>query len=73
MPKLSKTINKQGTDYPYRVTISHEDLAKGMEKIAKDIHYSNFKSEVEAKMGSERERIYHEVWHKLLKLEKERR
>jgi hypothetical protein len=72
MPELSGTIKGQGSDYPYRATISHEDFAKGMEKIVKSIHYDNFKSEIEAKMGSKRETIYHEVWHSLLKLEKER-
>lgn len=73
MPALSKTTNKEGTDYPYRATISHEDFAKGMEKIVKTIHYSNFKTEVEATMGSKRETIYHEVWHTLLRLERERK
>ena len=72
MPDLSKTIKGQGSDYPFRATISHEDFAKGMEKIVKAIHYSNFKAEVEAKMGSKREAIYHEVWRILLELEKER-
>jgi hypothetical protein len=43
-----------------------------MEKIVKSIHYGNFKTEVETKMGSKRETIYHEVWSSLLKLEKER-
>ena len=70
MPELSETIKGQGTDYPHRATISHEDFAKGMEKIVKDIHYGNFKAEVEAKMGSKRESIYLEVWSTLLKLQK---
>ena len=72
MPELSKTMNRQGTDYPYRATISHEDFAKGMEKIVKSIHYGNFKTEVEAKMGSKREAIYHGVWSILLKLQREK-
>ena len=72
MPELSDTIAGGGTDYPYRATISYEDFAKGMEKIVKDIRYSNFKAEVEAKMGSKRESIYLEVWRTLLKLEKEK-
>jgi len=72
MPELSDTIAGGSTDYPYRATISHEDFAKGMEKIVKAIHYDNFKTEVEAKMGSKRATIYHEVWSSLLELEKER-
>ena len=70
MPELSEAIKGQGSDYPYRATISHEDFARGMEKIVKDIHYGNFKAEVEAKMGSKRESIYLEVWSTLLKLQK---
>ena len=72
MPELSETIKGQGSDYPCRATISHEDFAKGMVKIVKAIQYDNFKTEVETKMGSKREAIYHEVWSSLLKLEKER-
>ena len=72
MPQLSETTQGKGTDYPYRATISHEDFAKGMETIVRSIHYGNFKAEVEAKMGSKRETIYHEIWRTLLKLEKER-
>ena len=72
MPELSETISSQGTDYPCRATISHEDFAKGMEKIVKDIHYSNFKAEVEAKMGSKRELIYLEVWSTLRKLQRKK-
>ena len=70
MPELSETVMNQGTDYPCRATISHHDFSKGMEKIVKDIHYGNFKSEVEVKMGSKRESIYLEVWSTLLKLQK---
>lgn len=72
MPELSGTIKGQGSDYPFRATISHEDFAKGMVKIVKAIRYSNFKSEIGAKMESKREAIYHEVWSSLLKLQKER-
>ena len=72
MPKLSETIKGRGTDYPSRATISHEDFGRGMVKIVKEIRYSNFKSEIEAKMGGKREAIYHEVWSILLKLQREK-
>jgi hypothetical protein len=71
MPELTAATGG-GTDYPYRATISHEDFAEGMEKIVKDIHYGNFKDEVEAKMGSKRELIYLEVWSVLRKLQREK-
>ncbi len=72
MPELSGTTSSRGTDYSYRTTISHEDFARGMEKIVKDIHYSNFKAEVEARMGRQRELIYLVVWNTLRKLQRKK-
>ena len=69
MPELSKTIKGQGTDYPYRATISHEEFARGIAKLIKDIRYTNFKNEVLRKMGNQREQTYSKVWHTLQELE----
>lgn len=71
LPKLSVTISKGGTDYPFRATISHAAFARGLAKIGNDVHYENFKSEVARKMGSKREAVYHKVWNALMELEKE--
>ncbi len=70
MPELTATATGRGTDYPYRATISHEDFARGITKLAKDIHYSNFKNEINKKMGYEREQVYHDVWSVLQKLQR---
>jgi len=69
MPQLSETTTSGGTDYPYRATISHEEFARGIAKLIKDIRYTNFKNEVLRKMGSQREQTYSKVWHTLQELE----
>lgn len=70
MPELSDMVSGAGTDYPYRATISHTDFARGLEQLAGEIHYSNFKSTVATEMGLERAHIYSNVWLNLHELEK---
>jgi hypothetical protein len=69
MPELSGTVMGQGTDYPYRATISHDNFTRGMVKLMRDIRYSNFKNEALKKMGGKREEVYSKVWHDLQDLE----
>ncbi|MBZ5553243.1 MAG: hypothetical protein LAO21_11025 [Acidobacteriia bacterium] len=71
LPNLSATIVTKKGDYPYRATISHEDFAEGLARLGRDIHYGNFKNEVEKEMGATRERTYEEVWSLLRELEEE--
>lgn len=71
MPDLGATVAGGGTDYPFRATISHAAFAAGLAELAKDIDYTNFKSEVGRQMGYERAHVYGDVWHSLLKLEDE--
>lgn len=70
MPGLSDIAAHAGTDYPYRATIGHEDFASGLAEMARDIHYSNFKSEVAKTAGYERENLYSKVWDVVQGLEK---
>ncbi|MBZ5536317.1 MAG: hypothetical protein LAO31_10215 [Acidobacteriia bacterium] len=67
---LRSIVTKKG-DYPYRATVSHDDFAKGLARMARDIHYGNFKNEVEKEMGAQRERTYEEIWSLLRELEEE--
>jgi hypothetical protein len=71
MPDLSETISGAGTDYLYRATIGHESFSRGIAKMAKEIHYDNFKNEIGKAMGKKRESIYLEIWETLLKLQKQ--
>ena len=69
LPELSATIATPEADYPYRATIAHADLARGVEKMVRDIDYHNFKSEVGRRLGGAREHAYHDVWDALYGLE----
>jgi len=69
MPELSETVTGQGTDYPYRATISHEKFTSGMVKLMRDIRHSNFKNEVSKKMGGKREKVYSKACNDLRALE----
>ncbi len=65
LPTLSKTIGHAGTDYPWRATVSHEDFAQALGKIAQNIDYDNFKNEVARRQGKTRSHRYSRVWHAL--------
>jgi len=69
LPDLSETLEKAGTDYPYRATVSHAAFAEAMAKMAKGIDYSNFKDEVASQQGMQRAHVYGRVWECLINLE----
>ena len=71
MPQLSPTVTGEGTDYPFRATISHDDFAFGLAKVAHDITYDNFKNEIAKRQGVKREAAYHKVWDALHAMEDE--
>src|SRR4051812_29928635 len=68
MPTLAPTTTSTHTDYRFRATISHEAYALGLAEIARDIHYSNFKSEV-GRVDPTRAHVYARVWEVLWKLQ----
>jgi hypothetical protein len=70
IPTLDEILEGKGTDYKYRAKVSREDMAEAMQKIVKDIDYSNFKDSVAKKQGYKRASIYGEVWSDLMKLQK---
>lgn len=73
LPEAGEIIKGAGTDYPYRIRVSHNDWAQALSKIAMDIHYSNFKSAVYGEQGSARASTYGKVWgvlHELQESEK---
>lgn len=69
IPSLGPTVADAGSDYKYRAVASRTELASAAQQMIADIDYSNFKSSVAKKQGSKREKIYHELWHSLYKLE----
>ena len=69
MPELSATIATPRADYKFRAAISHADFARGLARLAEDIHYDNFKSAVGKTQGYQREHVYHGVWSAAMQLE----
>lgn len=72
LPDLSPSwIDIEGIrDYPYRAWCTAEQWGAALAKLAVDIDYTNFKSEVAESQGKDRAHIYGDVWYDLLKLEK---
>lgn len=70
MPELSETMNRTGSDYLFRATISHEDFSAGLQRMGQDIDYNNFKHTVAHEMGPNRAHIYYKVWSILTQLER---
>jgi hypothetical protein len=64
MPGLGPTKETPGHDYRYRAWVSREALAEGLAAVARDLAYSNFKSEV-GRREPERAQVYHKVWSDL--------
>jgi 8-oxo-dGTP pyrophosphatase MutT (NUDIX family) len=62
VPQLSATIAGAGTDYPYRATIPHAELALALATITRDIEYPNFKNAAAKEMGHSQTKHLHDVW-----------
>jgi len=52
-----------------RGRVAKTDLAEALGRIALDIDYPNFKSEVAQRMGYAREQVYDDVWETLAVLQ----
>ena len=64
MPELGLTQETPGRDYRYRAWIDREALAEGLAAVARNLSYSNFKSEV-GRRDPERAHLYSRVWSTL--------
>ena len=69
LPSLGETLDRVGTDYPFRAQVSHEDFGEALKKIALNLDYSNFKNAVNHELGARRADVRHNVWSELLELE----
>jgi len=65
LPALSETESDVGTDYEHRAWVARADLSSAIARILDDLHYSNFKSEVEHELGHDRAHTYLKVWRDL--------
>jgi len=73
MPEMGEIIATPDGDYKFRAAITHAAFAEGMAKVALDIDYDNFKTEVSMRAGYDRAQVYHEVWKAAFGLERMQR
>lgn len=69
LPRLSPVDAHGGTDYPFRARCTQEEWAMALARMALDIDYGNFKSEVAKRQGPARAHVYSKVWSALRSLE----
>jgi len=69
LPSLGPISEDSGTDYKYRAKATRLDLASALSQAVLNIDYSNFKNSVAEKQGSERSKLYHELWDVLYRLQ----
>lgn len=62
-------VGSDDTDYPWRITIPHEQWAEMVQVMAEEIDYCNFKAEVEKRQGAKRHDVYLDVWSALRRLQ----
>lgn len=70
LPTMGDIIEGAGSDYQFRAKAPRVDFAEAAKLIAGDLDYANFKRSV-AHEGTQRERVYHEVWQALFGLERD--
>lgn len=62
-------IRTDGSDYRYRVRVPRRTVRRALTRIAEDICYPNFKDRVHVKQGTERARIYADIWQAALPID----
>jgi len=69
LPGMGEIRDREGTDYRFRASVSHEELAAVVSKMVADINYANFKDEVKRVQGAQRASVYSDVWSDLYRLQ----
>jgi len=71
LPDMSEIMASESNDYKFRVVAEREAVMAAMSKLAADIDYDNFKSEVARSEGQgyARAALYGEVWQVLYGLQ----
>ena len=69
LPEMTDIEGTPERDYAWRGRVTREDLGLGLARIAKEIDYANFETEVAQHMGYARELVYHDVYETLASLQ----
>jgi len=68
LPNLT-IIENGGADYRWRIIVPREEWQGVVRTLIEEMNYSNFKSAVEDRQGSERHDLYLSVWAVMLRLQ----
>ncbi len=69
LPALEPIEGGAGTDYAWRARAPREQVQAVLARLAGDVDYANFKSEVAARQGHQRAGLYEDVWSVLYRLQ----
>lgn len=69
LPELEPTVESKSTDYRFRARAPRAAVAKAMVRLVETLDYSNFKSAVADRQGAKREKLYHDVWDVLYRMQ----
>lgn len=61
-PEMGRVQTTGGTDYPYRIYVSHNEWARIMDNMARDVDYKNFKGMISGERGYAVADLYSDVW-----------
>lgn len=71
LPSKPEIVTTKESDYRHRIIIPHDLWVEAISKIAKDIDYGNFKSEVYRTQGScDYETALHQIWETMYLIQK---
>lgn len=65
LPEAGEPSERDGSDYPWRVRCSADELARAAAGIVADIDYPHFEAEVARSLGRPRAQRYGEIWKAL--------
>lgn len=69
LPELGNIQESTVTDYRFRARAPRRAVVRACAQMAEQINYDNFKSEVMRRQEKDRERVYHDVWSVLYRLQ----
>lgn len=69
LPGMTRVVATPTADYAYRTSCTQYDWAYALARMAMDVDYGNFKSEVQRRQGAKRHDVYMSVWCTLRRLQ----
>jgi hypothetical protein len=68
-PSETQIVDDEGTDYPYRLIVTKEQMSIAAALMVMDIDYNNFKNIVHTRLGDKRASPLHRIWSLMVEQE----